>query len=345
MLASEIAELVTGEVAGDREGGDPEVLGVAPLDRAEPTDLSFLAHPGYLRYVDDSCARVILVSRELAGRCGVDRVRIIVSDVHRALASVLAVMYPAAEPQTGIHPTAVIGAGTQLGSDVWIGPYTVVGRDGEIGDRVRIGAHCVTGAGCVLAADAVLFPHVTLYDGVRIGARSVLHTGVRVGVDGFGYALVDGKHRKVPQVGGCVIGDDVEIGANTTIDRGSVGNTEIGDGVKIDNLVHIAHNVRIGANSVIVAQVGIAGSTTIGRYVTLAGQAGIPGHLHIGDGATIAAQAGVFGDVPAGATYSGYPARPHKESLRMQAGLSRLSELTKRVRELERILDRQTGGE
>jgi UDP-3-O-[3-hydroxymyristoyl] glucosamine N-acyltransferase len=142
----------------------------------------------------------------------------------------------------------------------------------------------------------------------------------------------------VPQIGQCIIGADVEIGANTTIDRGSIGATEIGDGVKIDNLVHIAHNVRIGAHSIIVAQVGIAGSTTIGKGVTLAGQAGIPGHLHIGDGATIAAQAGVFGDVPAGETYSGYPARPHKEALRTQAGLARLPDVIRRLTVLEKAL-------
>jgi UDP-3-O-[3-hydroxymyristoyl] glucosamine N-acyltransferase len=166
-----------------------------------------------------------------------------------------------------------------------------------------------------------------------------------VGTDGFGYAFGPAGHAKVPQVGRCVIGADVEIGANTTIDRGSIGATEIGDGVKIDNRVHIAHNVRIGAHSVIVAQVGIAGSTTVGQGVTLAGQAGIPGHLHIGDGATIAAQAGVFGDVPAGATYSGYPARPHKESLRAQAALGRVPEVIRRLHALEQAIKSQKPGE
>jgi UDP-3-O-[3-hydroxymyristoyl] glucosamine N-acyltransferase len=210
---------------------------------------------------------------------------------------------------------------------------------------VRLDAHVVVGARCGIGDDAVLHAHVTLYPGVRVGARTILHAGVRAGVDGFGYAFVGGAHRKVPQVGSCVIGADVEIGANTTIDRGSVGATEIGDGVKIDNLVHIAHNVRIGAHSVVIAQVGIAGSTTIGRGVTLAGQAGIPGHITIGDGATIGAQAGVFGDIPPGAVYSGYPARPHKESLRSQAGLARLPSLVKRIRALERALFGKESGE
>jgi UDP-3-O-[3-hydroxymyristoyl] glucosamine N-acyltransferase len=201
-----------------------------------------------------------------------------------------------------------------------------------------VGAHVVLGDGCVLGEDVVLHPHVTLYPGVVVGARSILHSGMRAGVDGFGYVFVDGLHRKVPQVGGCVIGADVEIGANTTIDRGSIGSTEVGDDVKIDNLVHLGHNVRVGAHSVIVAQVGVSGSTTIGVGVTLAGQAGIQGHIEIGDGATIGGQAGVLGDVPAGAVYSGYPARPHRESLRAQASLFQLPKLIKRLRALERAV-------
>jgi UDP-3-O-[3-hydroxymyristoyl] glucosamine N-acyltransferase len=337
--ASELAALVAGELAG---GANPEILGVAPLDRAESDELSFLAHPKYLRYVDASRAGLILVSRALRDRLPADRPILVVDDVHRALAVFLPAMYPAKPPEPGIHPTAIIDTSATIGADVAVGPYAVIGARATIGDRAVVGAHSVIGDDAELGDDVVLHPQVTLYPGVRLGPRSILHSGVRAGVDGFGYAFGEGGHTKVAQVGGCTIGADVEIGANTTIDRGSVGSTEIGTGVKIDNLVHIAHNVRIGDHSVIVAQVGVAGSTTIGHHVTLAGQAGIPGHLEIGNGATIAAQAGVFGDVPAGATYSGYPARPHREALRMQAGLSRLPELTKRVAELERELKRRT---
>lgn len=332
MRATEIARFVEGRLEG---GGDPDITGVAPLDRAGPADLSFLAHPRYGAYVDASKAGLLLVPPALEERVA-DRIRIVVPDVHRALAALLPRLYPPAPREPGVHPTAVIGRGVSLGADVAVAAYAVIGAGARIGDRAVIGAHAVIGEASDVAEDVVIHPHVTLYPQTRVGARSILHSGVRAGVDGFGYVWTGGAHRKVPQVGRCEIGEDVEIGANATIDRGSVGSTEIGRGTKIDNLVHIAHNVRIGEDSVIVAQVGIAGSTTIGNRVTLAGQAGVPGHVNVGDGATVAAQAGVFGDVPAGEVYSGYPARPHRESLRAQAALARLPKLLERIRRLER---------
>lgn len=340
MRASEIAGIVGGVLEGD---SDPTLTGIAPLDQARGDELSFLAHPRYATYLATSAAGAILVTRALESRVPAGVPRIVVDDVHRALAVLLPRFYPEPPRAPGIHATAIIEEGVQLGRDAEVGPYVVVGAGAVVGERVRIGAHAVIGAGCRIGDDVVIHPHVTLYPGVEVGARSILHSGVRVGVDGFGYVWDGSRHVKVPQVGRCRIGEDVEIGANTTIDRGSVGATVIEDNVKIDNLVHIAHNVRVGTSSIIVAQVGIAGSTRIGRNVTLAGQAGIPGHLHIGDGATIAAQAGVFGDVPAGEVYSGYPARPHRESLRAQAALARLPKLMERVQRLEReVLGRET---
>jgi UDP-3-O-[3-hydroxymyristoyl] glucosamine N-acyltransferase len=182
----------------------------------------------------------------------------------------------------------------------------------------------------------ILHSGVTLYVGVEVGDRSIIHSGARIGSDGYGYTMVQGAYQKVPQVGGCVIGKDVEIGANTTIDRGSVGATEIGDGVKIDNLVHIGHNVRVGAHSLIVAQVGVSGSTRIGTRTTLGGQVGVNGHIRIGDNIVIAAKSGVWGNITEPGVYSGSPARPHKETLRTQAGVARLSSLVTRLRALER---------
>ena len=342
MNASAIARLLDAELQG---GADPEITGAAPLDRAGPADLTLVAHPRYLPYVEPSRAGLFLVKADLADRMTVERPRIVVADVHAALVSLLPTLYPTRAEPPGIHPTAVIAGDAELGADVVVGPYAVVGAGARIGARARLHGHVIVGEGCEVGEDVVLHPHVTLYPGVRIGPRSIAHAGVRLGVDGFGYAPVDGVARKVPQVGDCVIGSDVEIGANTTIDRGSIGSTEIGDHVKIDNLVHIGHNVRIGAGSIVVAQVGVAGSTRIGRGVTLGGQAGLGGHAEIGDGARIGGQAGVFGDVPPGETWSGYPARPHRESMKGQAALARLPELRKRVLELERRIEELEGGE
>ena len=342
MKASAIARLLDAELQG---GADPEITGAAPLDRAGPGDLSLVAHPRYLAYVDGSNAGLFLVSADLEGRVTGERPRIVAPNPHAALVTLLPRLYPEAAPGAGVHPTAVVEEGATLGDAVSVGPHVVIGAGTRVGARARIGAHVVVGERCELGDDVVLHPHVTLYPGVRMGARSIAHAGVRLGVDGFGYAPVDGVPRKVPQVGGCVIGSDVEIGANTTIDRGSIGSTEIGDHVKIDNLVHIGHNVRVGAGTIIVAQVGVSGSTRIGRGVTFGGQAGIAGHIEIGDGATIAGQAGVFGDVPAGETWSGYPARPHRESLRALAAAARVAELRERVRELERRIEERKTGE
>lgn len=333
MRASEIAATVGGEL----EGTDPEITTVAPIDRAGPDDLSFLADARYAPYVSRSSAGVILVSTALADHVAGVASRIVVHDAHQALAMAIAQLYPERPAEEGVHETALIGR-AEIPDGVSIGACAVIGDEVELGRGTRVGAHTFIGNTCRIGENVTIHSHVTLYEGVRLGSRSVIHSGARLGVDGFGYVEADGSPQKIPQVGGCIVGTDVEIGANTTIDRGSIGDTEIGDGVKIDNLVQIGHNVRVGDGAVIVAQVGIAGSTKVGRGVTLGGQAGVSGHLQVGDGATIAGQSGVFGDVPAGAVYSGYPARPHKEALRAQAGLFRLTRLKERVRALEKAL-------
>lgn len=336
MKASEIARMLDAELEG---GADPEITGAAPLERAGPAELSIVAREGYLEHVQACRAGLLLVASGLRDRVPEDRPRIVVEDVYPALTVVLPALFPEPEPEPGVHPTASVAETAELGADVRLGPGVVVGARAHIGDRARIGAHTVIGEESRIGPDVVLHPHVTLYRRTRIGAHTVVHSGTRLGVDGFGFAPVDGVPTKVPQVGDCVIGAHVEIGANVTIDRGSIGTTEIGDHVKIDNLVQIAHNVVVGPGSIIVAQVGISGSTRLGTGVTIGGQAGLPGHLKIGDGATIAAQAGVFGDIPPGETWSGYPARPHRQALRAQGHLFRLPKLLARVRDLERKLE------
>lgn len=331
----DLARLVGGRLHGDP---DRTVNGVAPLETAGPDDLSFVANPRYVRYLETTRAAAVLASPSVRERIPDRLSRVEVADPHAALSLILPRLYPEERAAPGIHPTAIVPADTQLGADVSIGAYAVLGEGVRIGDRCRIGPHVVVGARCELGADTVLHSQVTLYPGVRIGQRCVIHSGARLGPDGFGFVFVAGEHRKVPQVGGCRIEDDVEVGANTTIDRGSIGDTVVGRGSKIDNLVHLGHNVRLGEQVLIVAQVGVSGSTVVGDGAVLAGQAGLIGHLSIGAGARVAAQAGVIGDVAAGETVSGYPARPHREALRASAALLRLPELMKRVQRLERLL-------
>jgi UDP-3-O-[3-hydroxymyristoyl] glucosamine N-acyltransferase len=252
--------------------------------------------------------------------------------------SLLPLLYPSATYEPGIHSTAVIGRGVKLGDDVSVGPYVVIGDGASIGARTRLGPHVTIGAGVVIDSDCALYSGVTLYAGTQLGPRVRVHAGARLGSDGFGYVFRDGAHAKIPHVGRCIVEADVEIGANTTIDRGSIDDTVIGAGTKIDNLVHVAHNVRIGRLCLLMAQVGVAGSVRLEDGVILAGQAGISGHLTIGAGARIAAQGGVFGSVPAGETWSGYPARPHRDALRAQAAMFKLPSL---IRALEKLVSRQ----
>jgi UDP-3-O-[3-hydroxymyristoyl] glucosamine N-acyltransferase len=281
-------------------------------------------------------AGIVLVDPEFRDVAGPPRARIIVKEPLEKLLTLLPRLYPETSPMPGVAATARIGNKVILGQHVSIGEYVVIGPGARLADGVAIGAHCVVGEGVSIGERTRLLPGVTIYPGATLGARTIVHSGVRIGSDGFGYVFRDGAHNKIPHVGRCIIGDDVEIGANSTVDRGSIDDTVIGNGSKIDNLVHIAHNVRLGENVLVMAQVGVAGSATIGDGAILAGQAGIAGHVSIGAGARIAAQAGVFGDVPAGEAWSGYPARPHKESLRASAALFKLAGM---MRRLEKLLE------
>jgi UDP-3-O-[3-hydroxymyristoyl] glucosamine N-acyltransferase len=325
---------------GGRLIGDPtvSVSGIAPLDRARPEDLSFLATPKYAALFAVSRAGVVLMPPPLADAAGAVRTRIIVEKPHDALLSLIPRFYRSPPRTPGVHASATVGAGVHLGRGVSVGAFAVVGAGASLGDGVTLGSHCVVGDQVSLGDECLLHPSVTLYSGTQLGRRVIVHSGVRLGSDGFGYVYRDGQHQKIPHVGRCIVEDDVEIGANTTIDRGSIDDTVIGAGTKIDNLVHIGHNVRIGRLCLIMAQVGIAGSTHVEDGSILAGQAGIGGHVTIGAGAKIGGQAGVFGDVPAGATWSGYPARPHKEALRAQAALFKLPALLRRI---ERLFEAQ----
>jgi UDP-3-O-[3-hydroxymyristoyl] glucosamine N-acyltransferase len=325
---------------GGTVSGNPnaEVRALAPLDRAMEADLSFLANARYVSMYERTRASAVLIAPEFVDLATTASARIVVARPHDAMLTVLPKLYRTPSRAPGVHATARIGRGVTLGDDVTIGPYAILGDGARIGDRSWIESHVVVGAGVTIGKDTHLFPSVTVYGGASLGDRVAIHAGARIGSDGFGYVFRDGKHDKIPHVGRCVIEDDVEIGANTTIDRGSVDDTVIGAGTKIDNLVHIAHNVRIGRLCLILAQAGIAGSARLEDGVVIAGQAGLGGHITIGARAQIAGQAGVFGDVPAGESWSGYPARPHRQSLRASAAVLRLADI---IKKLERMVERE----
>lgn len=332
LSAGEVAKLVGGEVEGDPE---IRISGVAPISQAREEELGFLAQRRYLKHREKTRARALLVSRDLAAEVGSFPARVVVGEAHEALPPLLARLFPQAEPEPGIHPTAVFGKGVSLGRHISVGPYAVVEEGSVLGDRVRIGAHAVVGPRCTIGEDSVLHPHVVLYPGSVLGSRVILHAGVRLGVDGFGYVPGPQGHEKIPQLGACVVEDEVEIGANTTVDRGSIGRTVIGRGTKIDNLVHLAHNVEVGEQVFMAAMVGIAGSTSVGDRVMLGGQAGSVGHIHIGEGARVGAQSGIIGDVAPGETISGYPARNNREYLRAMGHAFKLPETIRRIQALE----------
>lgn len=331
----QLAELVAGEVEGD---ASRRVEGVASVDRAGPTDVTFVVSERYAQRLGPRSVGACLVAPDIRLEAnGTAYIR--VENPELAFTRLLDVFHPEHRRDPGVHPTAVIGRGARIGEGAWIGPYVTIGEDSLIGRGSQVGPHTHVDDDVVIGRDCRIGPGCTILHDTRVGDRVRLYTGVRLGVDGFGYTPGSAGLTRIPQVGRCIIGDDVEIGANCTVDRGALGDTVIGRGTKIDNLVHIAHNVTVGEDCIIVAQVGIAGSVTVGHGVHIGGQAGIAGHLTIGAGARIAAQAGVIGDVPAGGVFSGYPARPHKEALRASAGTFRLAEVLQRLARLERRLD------
>jgi UDP-3-O-[3-hydroxymyristoyl] glucosamine N-acyltransferase len=334
MTAADIAAAVGGTLVGRP---DATVEGIAPLDRATSGDLSMFASGRYQAMFEASGAGVVLVTPALADAPGPCPARVVVADPQDAMIDLIPRFFRAPQLVPGVHPTAIVSPSARIGAGACIEPYVVIGDDAEIGDRAWIGAHCAVGDGVLIGDDVHLYPHVTLYTGTRLAHRVTVHSGARIGADGYGYVFREGVHRKIPQVGRAIIGNDVEIGANVTIDRGSIDDTVVGDGTKVDNLAQIGHNVRIGRNCLIMSQVGVAGSVRIEDGAMLAGQVGVSGHLTIGRGARLAGQAGVISDVPPGETWSGFPARPHREVLRAAAANFRLTAILKA---LERLVAR-----
>jgi UDP-3-O-[3-hydroxymyristoyl] glucosamine N-acyltransferase len=327
--AAQIAEQLGGEVIGD---GSIPLTGFAPADCARAGDLTFADSAAFFAAAEQSQAAAILVAGPFASS---KKVLIRVPNARVAMAQVLPVFFPPDKPPCGIHPSAVIASSAQIDSTAHVGPHCVVG------ERVRLCARSVLmggnqiGRDCRIGDDVCLFPNVVVYAQSQIGHRVSIHAGTVIGSDGYGYVLDEGRHRKVLQLGNVIIHDDVEIGANAAIDRGALGSTVIGQGTKIDNLVHVAHNVVIGRHCLIMGEAGFAGSTRLGDYCVVASQSGIAGHLKIGNQVTIGAKSGVMRDIPDGQTVLGIPAAPDKQAKRQMIAVQQLPELIRRVRELE----------
>ena len=332
---SKIAALVQGNVIGD---ADKMISGAAPFELAGEDEITVAGHARFLKKIGDCLAAAIIVARDTK----IDAHNLVqVDNPMVAFAKILQYFHPPIQPPAGIHPSAVVGPDFKCGQNVTVGPQAVIGRQVKVGDRVWLHPGVVLGDEVIIGDDVVINPNVTIQARCIIGNRVIIHAGTVIGSDGFGFAP-DGKcYHKIPHTGIVQIDDDVEIGANNAIDRGTFGKTHIGRGVKTDNLVQIAHNVSVGENTIIVAQVGISGSVTIGKNVILAGQSGVAGHLTIGDGAIVGPQTGVGKPVPDGQIVSsGIPEMPHRLWLRVQRLIPKLPEFSKRLRGLEKRLKR-----
>lgn len=327
---NEIAQLVNGSVVGD---GNTEIKGVCGIKEAKEGDITFVANPKYISLMRHTKASAIITTGDVKKG---PKPLILTENPSLAFAKLLSLIAPNEVTHfKGVHPTASIGENVKMGEGVAIQPYVVIEDNVEIGNNTVLYSGVFIGYHTKIGNNTIVYPHVSIRERVTIGDRVIIHSGTVIGSDGFGFATVKGLHHKIPQIGTVIVEDDVEIGANVTIDRARFDKTLIKHGTKIDNLVQIAHNVVIGENSIVVAQTGISGSTIVGKNVTLAGQSGIIGHISIGDNAVVAAQAGVTKSVPDNSCVSGYPAKPHKKAKRINACVQKLPDLYKLVNKLE----------
>lgn len=336
LTVKEIAEIIDGVIIG-RE--DVVITGVSGIKEAKSGEITFIANNKYRPLLKSTKASAVIVPRDINNT--VEATLIQVENPSLAFAKIVSLVGP--EPikfNPGVHKTAVIGKNVVLGKNVSVQPYAVIEDYVEIGDNTVIGACVYIGHYTKIGRDCLVYPHVIIRERVKIGNRVIIHAGTVIGGDGFGFATVKGVHHKIPQIGTVEIGNDVEIGSNVTIDRARFDKTYIGNGVKIDNLVQIAHNVCIGENTIVVAQVGISGSTVIGKNVIIAGQAGIIGHITVGDNSIIGGKAGVTKNVPPNVHVTGFPAREKWEDMRLQAYIRKQPELTERVKNLEEKIEK-----
>lgn len=328
MKLKELALLFNGQIIGD---DDTEITGVSGIHEAGEGDITFLSSRKYIKDLSGSKASCVLV-KELLADMPITQLK--VSNPHLAFAKLLEQFYVKPAKPIGVSRDAIISDTANIGANVSVFPYAFISNGVSIADNTVIHPFVFIGENTIVGEKCVIYPHVTLREKVKIGNRVIIHSGSVIGSDGFGYVFDEGRYHKIPQVGGVIIEDDVEIGSNVSIDRATTGNTVIGKGTKIDNLVQIAHNVKIGSNSILISQVGIAGSCEIGDFVTLAGQVGVADHTKVETGTIIGAQSGIMGDVKKG-VYIGSPAIPYRDWFKAQAIFTKLPELHKHIRELE----------
>ncbi len=320
---------------GARLEGDPDavVTNIAGIDRAAPGDLTFVANPKYEQYIPTTAATGVICS---PGITATGKNLLKVDNPYLAYARVMQFVFPPKRQAGAVDPSACVGRDAQLGEGVTVYPLAFIGEGCRIGDNTTVYPGCFIGDGVTVGSDTVIYPNVTIREGCSIGSRVIIHAGAVIGSDGFGFAKDGARYEKIPQVGIVQVDDDVEIGANVTIDRAAMGKTWVQRGTKIDNLVQVAHNVVIGEDCAVVAQVGISGSTRVGSRVTLAGQVGLVGHITIGDDAICGAKAGVSNSIPAGQLVSGSPAIPHRQWLKSMGCIPKLPDMRKAVAALEK---------
>lgn len=329
-----LAEMIEGRLIGD---SDVQIRGVAGVKEAGPGEITFLANAKYASLLKETRASAVILS---APRSDVSCAQVIVEDPYYAFSRVVSMLVEPGSREIGVSPLSAIGKDVRLGRDLSILPFVAIGDRAVIGDRVVLYPGVYIGPETQIGDDTVVHANASIREKVSIGRGVIVHSGAVIGSDGFGFATHKGRHHKIPQIGTVVIEDDVEIGANVTVDRAAMGQTVVRRGTKIDNLVQIAHNVTIGEDCLIVSQVGISGSATIGHHVTLAGQTGVAGHLTIGENVMAGGRTGVTKDIGPNQVVSGYPALPHRQWLEAQAMFPHLPELRKRIKDLEMKLER-----
>ena len=335
--AAQIAALIAGDVEGNPEAS---VNTFSKIEEAREGSITFLANPKYTHYIYSTEASIVLVSRDFVATEPVKATLIRVDDPYAVLSKLLEYASQAMTPQpVGIEQPSFIAAGVEVPEDAYIGAFAYIAEGVKLGKGVKIYPQAYIGHGVTIGDNTIIYPGAKIYHGCRIGARCIIHAGVVIGADGFGFApLPDGTYHKIPQIGIVTIEDDVEIGANTTVDRATMGTTLVGRGTKLDNLIQAAHNTEIGSNTVIAAQAGIAGSTKIGDNCMIGGQVGFSGHIHVGNRVQIGAQSGIPNDLADGSRVMGYPAVPLSDFARQSVYIKRLGQLFSRVADLEKSL-------